>query len=406
MHDINGHNQVGFTLPQTTTTKSGGRCSSARAFLYPLKKRKNLHVLTFAHVTRVLINHNNHAYGVEFDHFGQRKQVFARREIVLSAGSVNSPQLLMLSGIGPRRHLQKLGIKVRSDLPVGKNLQDHIYPLGLSFIAEADWKDKSEHWTYIQSQVHTFPNLVRYFTKGEGPIGSIGALEGLAFLRTSRANKTLPDLPDIEIHFLAGCLSSDDGHTFHKRIGIKKEIWRQTFQPFVREECFSFFPVLLKPKSRGWIKLASTDPYDAPLINPRYLSHPEDIEVLADGMKLSFKIAISPPFQRRFGVKPIGRPVPGCEKHPLYSRIYMKCVARHLTATIYHPVGTCKMGLRSDPETVVDQFLRVKGITGLRVADGSVMPEITSGNTNAPIIMIGEKAADLIKHTWGAYKTA
>lgn len=153
---------------------------------------------------------------------------------------------------------------------------------------------------------------------------------------------------------------------------------------------------MLRPKSRGYIKLRSVNPYDHPIIDPKYFSHPEDIHAMVEGMKLSIAIGIAPPF-KKYGSELFRTQFPGCESYPFLSDEYLACMARSYTATIYHPVGTCKMGDPYDPTTVVDPRLRVLGVRGLRVVDASIMPNIVSGNTNAPVIMIAERAADLIR---------
>ena len=178
--------------------------------------------------------------------------------------------------------------------------------------------------------------------------------------------------------------------------GLSDEVWNKVYAPYVPFHTFSLDPVLLRPKSRGYVKLRSGNPYDHPIINPRYLTKQEDVLTLVEGMKISMAIGMSPAF-KKFGAKPFQTVFPGCEHYGYLSDEYLACVARTYTLTIYHPVGTCKMGLPMDPETVVDPELKVLGIAGLRVVDGSVMPSIISGNTNAPIMMIAEKAADLIK---------
>ena len=231
--DANGPDQNGFLIPQSTIRR-GGRCSTAKAYLYSVRDRSNLHVVTFAHVTKVLFNQYREAIGVVFDRFGSRHKVFARKEVILSAGSINTPQLLMLSGewgiggfgliilqvclhsnlstflgIGPRADLNRIGVPVIADLPVGRNLQDHIFPYGLNFVATAK-RPKGEFWTHIEARVHTLPNLISNIAMGRGPISSNGGLDAMGFVRTSYANRTLPDLPDYQINFLSGCLSSGE----------------------------------------------------------------------------------------------------------------------------------------------------------------------------------------------------
>lgn len=213
--DFNGASQLGFAIPQSTMRR-GGRCSAAKAYLNSVRGRDNLHVLTYAFVTRILFKNNYgncgnagipEATGVTFDRFGERHSVYARKEVIISAGAIKSPHLLMLSGIGPRRELERFGIPVLADLPVGKNLQDHQMMFGLNFVAEAT-KPKGEFWTHIQSRVHTGPNLLLNGLLGRGPISSNGGLDATGFIRTSYANQSVPGLPDFQIFFLSGCLSS------------------------------------------------------------------------------------------------------------------------------------------------------------------------------------------------------
>lgn len=235
-------------------------------------------------------------------------------------------------------------------------------------------------------------------TIGRGPVSSNGGLDAMGFVRTSYANKSIPDLADYQINFLSGCLSSDDGMSFQHVVGLTEQMWRTVFKPFVRQQCFTILPVLLKPRSKGYIKLISTDPYQKPYIEPNYFANQDDLDSMAEALMISYKMGVSAPFTEKYGVKPSGIVIPGCEPFPLYSFEYMRCMAQTLTATIFHPVGTCKMGRYDDPLTVVDaRTMKVKKVGRLRVIDGSVMPDIVSGNTNAPIIMMAERSADIIK---------
>lgn len=294
----------------------------------------------------------------------------------------------MLSGIGPAQHLLRLGIPVRADLRVGDNLQDHIYPGGLTFTL-------SHKVSLSHQNVFNAPNLLKYYQTGRGPLTSLGGVEGLAFIKTKYANFSKDD-PDIEIHMVSGNMLSDGGRSLRQYMGVKDDVWQKYFAPYSMFDSFSLNPVLLRPKSRGFIRLRSANPHDAPAIDPRYLTHPHDVLALVEAMKISLAIGISPPF-KRLGSRPLQTVMPGCEHYPYLSDEYLACVARSLTLTIYHPVGTCKMGPHWDPSAVVDSQLRVIGIKGLRVVDASIMPNIVSGNTNAPVMMIAEKAADMIK---------
>ena len=315
--------------------------------------------------------------------------VYARKEIILSAGSINSPQLLMLSGIGPRYDLEQLGIPVIVDLPgVGQNLQDHIGVGGLQFHVKAPV-------TVVQPRVYVAKSFTQWSTLAIGPLTMLGGLDGIGFIKTKYANQS-DDFPDVEIHFIPSCPSSDGGESVRKNMNLKDELYDKVYSPHSYEDSYAYYPVLLRPRSVGWMKLRSATPYDQPIIQPNYLQDPYDVAVLVDSLKISIKMALSKPF-KKFNIRPWDQVWYGCEKFPVYSDKYLECLTRSYTATIYHPVGTAKMGLPGDPMAVVDPELRVYGVKGLRVIDGSIMPVIVSGNTNAPIIMIGEKGADLIK---------
>ena len=196
---------------------------------------------------------------------------------------------------------------------------------------------------------------------------------------------------------ITGGPSSDDGQTFRRVQGFSREMWDKVYKPYLAHDAFSLYPVLLRPKSRGFVKLRTTNPYDPPIIDPRYLTHPDDILSMVDAMKISIAVGLAPVF-KKFGSTLFQLHFPGCEIYTMWSDEYLACVARTYTSTIYHPVGTCRMGAPYDKRSVVDPEFRVLGgIKGLRVCDGSVMPEIVSGNTNAPIIMMGERVSDFIK---------
>lgn len=371
LRDLNGPSQSGFAIPQTTN-RNGARCSTAKAFLYPAHKRPNLDILAYSMVTKVLFNSDRRAIGVEFDRFKLSHTVFARREVILSAGAINSPQLLLLSGVGPAKDLQRLGIPVVADLPVGLNLQDHIYPGGIHFLI-----DKPVSLNH--KRIFTLSNLINYFTKGVGPLTSTG-VDGLAFLSTPHMFEDHRDWPDIQMHMVPADVVADGGRYLRYLAGLSEAVW-----PYYRQirnvPSFSIDPVLLRPKSRGHIRLRSRNPYDHPLIDPNYLSHPDDVSTTIEGMKLAIQIGLSEPFRRAFNSRLFTLPVPGCQQLVFLSDPYLECVARVLTWTIYHPVGTCKMGRSErDSSAVVDTQLRVLGgIRGLRVADASIMPTIVSG---------------------------
>lgn len=352
--DFNGEGQEGVGLLQTTT-KDGKRHSAAAAYLKPVMSRPNLTVITHAHASRILFE-GKKAVGVEYLEQGLPRQARARREVILSGGAVNSPQLLMLSGIGPADHLNQLGIEVLSDLPgVGQNLQDHLIT-GVGYhcpkpvsMANASRPDV----------------LLQYLLTGKGMLQSNGA-EGSGFIKVDADAPA----PDIQFHFLPAfaynhMLTPLEGHGF--TLGV----------------------TVLRPESRGSITLRSANPTDYAVIQPNYLSDADgkDMRLYVESIKLAREILLAKPFNDYRGAEFL----PG---YHVQSDDDLRDYVRQQIQTLYHPVGTCKMGV--DPMAVVNDRLQVHTIENLRVVDGSIMPVIASGNTNAPIIMIGERAADLI----------
>uniref|UniRef100_A0A0P6GHW9 Glucose dehydrogenase (FAD, quinone) n=1 Tax=Daphnia magna TaxID=35525 RepID=A0A0P6GHW9_9CRUS len=392
--DGNGAYQTGFMIAQATIRR-GSRCSTSKAFLRPVRMRRNLHIAMNSHVLQIMINPVTHqAYGVKFERNGKIYIVHATKEVVVSAGSVNTPQLLMLSGIGPAEHLKELGIPVIADLRVGDNLQDHIAAGGMAFTVD-------KPVSMVQSRFENLGSILRYVMNDEGPFTVPGGVEGLAWVNTKYANHS-DDWPDIEFHFVSGTPAADGGAQIRHVHGLTDFVWENYYGPIAFHDTWSVIPMLLRPRSVGYIRLRSADPYDKPLIFPNYLVDDYDVRVLVEGVKIGLALGETAAF-KKWGSKFWAKPFPGCEHLPLWKDDYWACFVRHYSATIYHPTGTAKMGPRSDPTAVVDPELRVYGIHNLRVVDCSIMPNVPSGNTNAPAIMVGEKGSDLIKSFWLNY---
>jgi len=357
--DFNGPEQEGVGMYQVTH-RNGERCSAAKAYLTPNLSRPNLHVITGAHTTRILLE-KKRAVGAEFHHAGLVKQLRATREVLLCAGALQSPQLLMLSGIGEHRQLLENGIAVQHALPgVGMHLHDH---------------------PDVVIVTHA-PQLKDLF--GISLTGALRALQGVFEWRRHRTGllttnfaeaggfiRSAPDepIPDLQLHFVIGKLV-DHG---------RKTVFGHGYSAHV---------CVLRPVSRGSLRLDGKDPLTPPLIDPNFLGEREDMERLARGFRILRKI-LSQPALAGHG----GRESPSSAA--AQTDLQVERFIRDHADTIYHPVGTCRMG--PGPLDVVDAQLRVHGLQGLRVVDASIMPRVVSGNTNAPVIMIAEKAADMIK---------
>lgn len=360
--DYNGQVQSGASLFQFTT-KNQKRHSTPGAFLKPVLDRPNLTVLTNSLTHQILIE-KDRATGIEFQTGkSTTQQALATKEVILSAGAFNSPHLLMLSGIGAANELKKHQIPVKKDLPgVGKNLQDHLF-LPVSALSTVNLANHElRPWRQVLG-------LLNYTLFKQGPL-TMGPLEAVAFLKITDS----PDPVDFQFHFSPIHLGNDSRANLYD------------LSTFPYTSGYTLLPTLLKPRSRGYVGLRSAKAGDTPLIQPNFLSEEEDLKTLLAGTKRAIELMKADafaPYRKEIVAPP-----------DLSSDETLILYIKELMETVYHPVGTCRMG--QDEHAVVDEKLRVRGIEGLRVADASIMPRIIAGNTNAACIMIGERAADLI----------
>ena len=364
--DFNGEEQEGFGRFDFTI-RDGKRWSTSRAFLKPVQQRENLHVETGALTHRIIVE-NDRAVGVEYSQDGQTKRVYANREVILSAGTVNSPQILLLSGIGPADELAALGIDTVHDLPgVGKNLQDHVDCV-------MSWECLKPVTLYDDLRADKLMvSMAQGLLFGRGIVTTF-PYEGGAFMKTHEGLES----PDIQLHFMPALEKTANLHfpnPFRKKADTENN------------HGFTMRVGPVNPESRGEITLHSSDPTQAPKILANYLKSDFDIRTMIEGIRMTREVIAQKAFDPYRG-KELA-PGPDCE-----SEADLIAWLRATAMTTFHPVGTCKMG--TDPQAVVDARLNVHGIAGLRIADASVMPIISSGNTNAPAIMIGERAADFI----------
>lgn len=363
-NDCNGPDQEGVGRYQVTQ-KDGLRCSAAKAYLAPIRYRHNLTVLTNTQVTKLTLE-SGQCVGLEAISKGKPIKLRVNKEVILSAGAFTSPQLLLLSGIGPKQKLAPHGIQQIIDLPgVGENLQDHP-----DYVSSYKANTHKLFGLSLPGSLFMFKELLKFSVKREGIITS-------NFAETGGFVKTDPNLsrPDIQFHFVVAVVKD------HAR-----DIRKSLIHGFSNHTC------ILRPKSKGDIQLASSDPIAAPLINPNFLAHDDDVKTLLKGVRMASEI-LEHPEMTKYKKQSLD------EEYKLSDEELIEKL-RNQTDTVYHPIGTCKMGLDSDEQAVVTPDLKVKGVSGLRVVDASIFPNIIGGNTNAPTIMVAERAADFIKSEW------
>lgn len=365
LDDFEAGDPEGFGLPDATISR-GRRSSASQAFIRPARNRPNLTIITRAHVTRIVID-NGRATGVDYRRDGKNETARADREVILSGGAYASPQLLMLSGIGPADHLREMGIETVLDLPgVGQNLQEHpLVPMGFA-------GKKPFYFSRALRADSMALSALNWLFTGRGVLSSV-PLNTIAYI------KSFPELerPDIENIFVSTSFAA--------------KVWFPGFRK-PAPDILTSLNAVLRPKSRGFVKLRSADPMAPPRILFNILQDPDDLRVLRHAMRWTRDFVRRAPLSEHVGEELLpGKSIESDES--------LDAHIRRTVATVQHPAGTCKMGM--GPDAVVDPSLRVRGIDGLRVADASIMPALIGGHTNAPSIMIGEKAADLMMNHQG-----
>ncbi|KAL5280839.1 Gld.2 family protein [Megaselia abdita] len=370
INDLNAENSTGIMIAQFTQ-KNGIRRSSARSFLRPARDRSNLHILVNSTVTKVLLQ-NKVTIGVEASsNTGQVFKIKVSKEVILSAGAIGSPQILLLSGVGPSEDLNEVGVEVEHNLPgVGRNVQDHV-SYGVNFRMN-------------QSDVNSLNwlSLKEYMVNRSGPLSSRDLMVATAKIASPYSNGR----SDIQFYFFSSIAACS-------KTGIPGEL------NSAKQKSFKPTPVMLRPKSRGYITLKSSDPFEHPKIVYNVLQDPQDLEILLHGVKFALTLGKAKALEK-YNLT-LDQDVPeGCENFEFGSDDFWRCAIKAAYSNDNHQAGSCKMGPSSDRMAVVDPRLKVYGIKGLRVIDSSIMPKVIAGNTHATIMMIGEMGSQFVKEDW------
>ncbi|XP_050431608.1 glucose dehydrogenase [FAD, quinone]-like [Adelges cooleyi] len=397
--EIEDFNQIEPTIGYRnidTTTRNGLRCSTLKAFLLPASKRKNLFVSKYTRVTKVIVV-NDTAVGVEFvTPDGDFRSVNCSKEVILSAGAIMSPHILMLSGIGPRDHLKSHGIDVVKDSSVGYNHQDHVSFPGLVFTNRKNVPDSVK-----QKDVDDLIGMLSNATvEGEATLG----ITGLVGFIKSDDKLQYPDMQlyTVKYPFNTTRNTRNGMSDVQNFFGFSTEVSNMYDKLNEKSDIIFIYPVLLNPSSTGRITLQSSDPLANPKIVTNFLSHDHEYEVLLKGVDFLVKLSKTEPMVDA-GIVLEQAKLPNCVEHEWGTKEYWICAIKNVASHMFHPVGACKMGPAHDPSSVVDPTLRVIGINRLRVIDSSIMPIIVSVNTNAATIMIGEKGSDMIKQHYNKH---
>lgn len=389
LSNLNADQNLGVTWTQFMI-ENGTRCSPAKAFLNPVKHRKNLHVIKHAFVTSISFTKDDFpkAQGVNFILRNKHNlRAIARKEIIVSAGAVNTPKLLLLSGIGRKSDLEPSNIVQRADLGVGYNLQDHVaIPLFYKFTKSSKRN--------INLNLEKVLNLFDFALKNRSQPITYHHMAGLTLnMNTLNASESFPDAQVVYQLFKKGGFTS---YGVLRKIGYDLEMIRSVYQAEQEADVVMAMISVLEPKSRGTIKIVAADPYRDPAIRPAYFSEYEDLKTLIRSVRIHQQTLATNSFTKN-GVQHYRLNIPACAFILYDSDEYWECYIRHLSTSMYHPAGTAKMGPDSDSEAVVDSRLRVRNVRNLRIVDASIMPRIVGAGLLAPTIMIGEKGANMLK---------
>lgn len=385
LDDLNADKWIGYGYAQGTIHK-GRRQTTAKNYLIPASKRPNLHIIKHAQVTKVLFRANK-AFGIKFIYKKQYNMTArTQKEIILSAGTISSPTLLMLSGIGPKEHLKKFNIPIVSNLPVGKNLVDHV-------CVHMFFELNSNNLKHIAKEIGSLDSIYEYAVHQTGPYSHLGIANFQTFFHTKNDSK----YPDVQVN-----------HVFYKQNSsvlafeaaqFKEPSKSYLIQKNTNSDILLIRVILLNPKSVGKIELSDTNPYGKPKIYLNYLDHSDDMNTMIRGVKNVLKMISTKSFRDK-QAKFIYLPANECEALSINSDDYLRCYIRSYSKSVYHYTSTSRMGPDFDENSVVDPRLKVKGVNGLRQIDAGIMPYIVSANINAAVIMIAEKGADLVKEDW------